>query len=403
MGVGTRERYDGPLTREAVADARSRLGPGEVLAGWLPFDPSGDGALVRPERFAPGGLDRGPSPRRAIASRPLAPRELMSRDEYRSAVDGALDRIVAREVEKVVLARAVEFSAEGVDPIAAMRGARRRDPRVFAFAYDGAGAGAGTDAGSGGEAGADARASAAAGVGSRAGARGSVSGAAAGRAPVRRTLFGASPELLVRKRGPLVTSMPLAGSRPRSDDPEVDRAAATSLLASAKDRDEHAFVVRQIAASLAAVCGRVVVPPEPSLVATDSMWHLATSLQGVIADPLLSVVDVAVSLHPTPAICGTPIDAALDVIRRNEPVARGLYGGAVGWCDAAGDGEWAVTLRSGQLIGDRVVLHSGAGIVAGSNPDEEWRETAAKLGTMERALGVAARAPESTPTLAVAG
>lgn len=365
LGEGVRERYDGRLTREAIAEATARLGDGEVLAGWLPFEPGEAGTLVRPERLA-ATPPRGES---SLAAAPSTPPIHLRRDdapssdlfaphEYRSAVSSALERIDSTPLEKVVLARAVEHADAGIDLITAMQRARRRNPRVFAFVYD-----------------------AATGLESR----GRVSGVSR---CTPSTLFGASPELLVRRRGPLVISVPLAGSRPRGGDPVADRAAAVELLASEKDRAEHAVVVRQIVGSLERVCTRVMAPSEPSLVPTDAMWHLATTIQGVLDDPTLGVVDVAVALHPTPAICGTPIAEALDLIRRSEPVPRGLYAGAVGWCDRAGDGEWAVTLRAGQRIDGRLRLHAGAGIVAGSVPDDEWHETAAKLRTMEGALGV---------------
>ncbi|MDO5053072.1 MAG: isochorismate synthase [Pseudoclavibacter sp.] len=354
FGEGVRERYDGPLTPPAVTAARERLAPGEVLIGWLPFEPGGPGALVRPERLrtGPGAGEPGADPSeprdpRAGAPGGRVPHESVPRESYLRAVGRALERIGAGELEKVVLARAVELPARGVDPFAAMREARRRDPRVHAFAYD------------------------------------------TGLADGPEGLFGASPELLVRRTGPLVASLPLAGSRPRRPEPEADRAQALELLASEKDRTEHAVVVRHIAEVLRGLCARVIVPAEPSLVATETMWHLASSVQGVLEDPATSVVELAAALHPTPAICGAPVAAALAEIRAAEPLERGLYAGATGWCDRAGDGEWAVTLRAGQRLGERLLLHAGAGVVAGSEPEAEWEETAAKLRTMERALGAA--------------
>ena len=91
-------------------------------------------------------------------------------------------------------------------------------------------------------------------------------------------------------------------------------------------------------------------------------------------------------LHPTPAVGGTPRAAALDLIARLERRDRGRYAGPVGWVDAAGDGEWAVALRGGEIHGRTAVLRAGAGIVAGSDPDAEWAETEAKLEPMLRAL-----------------
>lgn len=355
-GRGTADRYDGPLTPEAVRDALLGLGPHDVLAGWLPFEPGADGSLVRPDRREPAPQSEAPFARSTGWRRSLS-----TRRGYGSAVDDAVRRIRAGELGKVVLARAVEADGGG-DLLSAMRGARQVNPEVYAFVYDTAG-------------------------------------------PTSRasTLFGASPELLVRRSGPLVSPVPLAGSAPRDPDPENDRAAAAALLASEKDRAEHAFVVRHVVEGLEPLCQRVITPAEPELVATDAMWHLATRIQGVLADATLSVVDVAVVLHPTPAVCGSPQELALPIIRESEGVSRDLYAGAVGWCDSAGDGEWAVTLRAGQVVDGTVRLHAGAGVVGDSVGDDEWNETAAKLRTMERALGIEGPAGPALREHVVAG
>jgi isochorismate synthase EntC len=91
-------------------------------------------------------------------------------------------------------------------------------------------------------------------------------------------------------------------------------------------------------------------------------------------------------LHPTPAIAGTPSDAALDAISTLEPAARGNYAGPVGWVGADGNGEYALALRCAQLDGRHARLHAGAGIVAGSDAEAEWEETSAKFEPMLRAL-----------------
>jgi isochorismate synthase len=355
-GRGTADRYDGPLTPEAVRDALLGLGPHDVLAGWLPFEPGADGSLVRPDR-----LEVVPHSEAAVVRAAGRTRSLSTRRGYGSAVDDAVRRIRTGELGKVVLARAVDVDG-GIDLLSAMRRAREINPEVYAFVYDTAGP--------------TSRASA---------------------------LFGASPELLVRRSGPLVSSVPLAGSAPRDPDPEKDRAAAVALLASEKDRAEHAFVVRHVVEGLEPLCQRVVAPVEPELVATDAMWHLATRIQGVLADAAVSVVDVAVALHPTTAVCGSPRELALPIIRESEGVSRDLYAGAVGWCDASGDGEWAVTLRAGQVVDGTIRLHAGAGVVGDSVGEDEWNETAAKLWTMERALGIEGSAGAVAREHAIAG
>lgn len=118
------------------------------------------------------------------------------------------------------------------------------------------------------------------------------------------------------------------------------------------------------------------------------MWHLSTRIRGELLNPNLNVMQLACLLHPTPALCGFPTESAHQLIADLEPHDRGLFSGIVGWCDANGDGEWAIVIRSGLLRGNRVRLFAGAGIVAASTPQAEWMETAAKLGTMLNAFGL---------------
>ncbi|MCM3782690.1 isochorismate synthase DhbC [Neobacillus mesonae] len=201
------------------------------------------------------------------------------------------------------------------------------------------------------------------------------------------TLLGASPELLISKKGLEVISKPLAGSIPRSDDPEEDRKRAANLLESAKDLHEHAFVTHAIAEALKPFCKKLDVPDRPSLVATETMWHLATTIRGELISSDVSSLELVYALHPTPAVCGTPTSEARTLIKEIETFERGYYSGAVGWCDASGDGEWAVTIRCAEVEGNSVRLFAGAGIVAGSRPEEELRETSAKMGTFLQAIG----------------
>ncbi|WP_231493888.1 isochorismate synthase MenF [Nocardiopsis sp. CNT312] len=201
-------------------------------------------------------------------------------------------------------------------------------------------------------------------------------------------LVGASPELLVSRRGRTVRSHPLAGSVPRHCDPGTDRERAAALSGSAKDLGEHAFVVADIAERLRPLCSSLEVPASPSLVATPTMWHLGTSVTGILKDPAPTALELADTLHPTPAVCGTPTGAAARVLSRLEPFDRGAYTGTVGWCDPEGDGDWAVVLRCAELSGARARLFAGAGIVADSVPSAELTETGAKFRTVLDALGV---------------
>ncbi|WP_188196697.1 isochorismate synthase [Nonomuraea sp. SYSU D8015] len=206
----------------------------------------------------------------------------------------------------------------------------------------------------------------------------------------QETLIGASPELLVARHGRTVTANPLAGSARRNPaNPRKDRAIADRLLMSAKDRHEHRLVADAVAAALAPHCEHVHVP-EPTLLATPTMWHLSTPIIGRLASPAPTSLELAAVLHPTPAVCGTPTAAAAALITELEGgmgVARDYYAGLVGWQDASGDGEWAIALRGAVLDGEhRLRLFAGAGIVADSNPDLELAETDAKFLTMLRAL-----------------
>jgi isochorismate synthase len=216
-----------------------------------------------------------------------------------------------------------------------------------------------------------------------------------GQAPA--WLVGATPELLLRKRGAELLSHPLAGSARRSANAAEDERAAQALLASTKDHDEHRHVVEAIVEGLAPYCSHIDAQPRPVLHATASMWHLGTRIHATLKDPQASAAELLAQLHPTPAVCGTPRLAALQRIRELEPVPRGFYAGAVGWLDAQGDGDWYVAIRCARLQGTQLRLYAGAGIVAESQPEAEVAETAAKFAALLNALGVHESAPAIEP------
>ncbi|APC19013.1 isochorismate synthase [Pseudomonas frederiksbergensis] len=203
------------------------------------------------------------------------------------------------------------------------------------------------------------------------------------------TLIGVSPELLVHKDGLNFVSNPLAGSAKRMTDPQADRRNADWLSASEKDHYEHRLVTEDIATQLGELCTQLNVPQRPTLISTPALWHLSTRIEGTLADPTVSALQLACRLHPTPAVCGFPTERARRLIRFVEPFERGLFTGMVGWCDAQGNGEWVVTIRCGTVKRNRVRLFAGAGIVEASSPDSEWTEVQTKLGTMLRACGLA--------------
>ena len=208
--------------------------------------------------------------------------------------------------------------------------------------------------------------------------------------PDQGTLIGISPELLIRKQGGRIVSNPLAGSAKRRRDAREDAAAADRLIHSEKDQYEHRLVVESIRGVLEPLCSELSIPDQPSLLQTGALWHLSSRIEGTLKDPSLTALELACIVHPTPAVCGFPTDRARRLIRYVEPFERGFFTGLVGWCDAAGDGEWAVTIRCGVARRDTLRLFAGAGIVTASNPASEWDEVQAKLGTMLSACGLAA-------------
>ncbi|PJE55027.1 isochorismate synthase [Marinomonas sp. BSi20584] len=202
-------------------------------------------------------------------------------------------------------------------------------------------------------------------------------------------LIGASPELLIRKQGNKIFSNPLAGSAKRFGNADADRQAAKSLSNSKKDHYEHRLVVDAIRASLLPVVERLNVREEPSLISTPTMWHLSTDIEATL--PAInppSMFDLIKQIHPTPAMCGTPTMSAQHHIAALESHQRGFFSGLVGWCDAEGNGEWAIAIRCAEVSENKVTLFAGAGVVPDSNPESEWLETSAKMRTMLNAFGI---------------
>jgi isochorismate synthase len=198
-------------------------------------------------------------------------------------------------------------------------------------------------------------------------------------------LIGASPELLVRRRCGFFETRPLAGSAPRSLDPGEDARLGEALLASFKDQAEHAFVVDEIVTRLGTMVSGMKRPPGPGLERLAGVQHLATTLTGSTGSRLL---EIAAAIHPTPAVCGVPMDRALAHIGSAEAIDRGWYSGGVGWASAEGDGELALALRCALVQGEAATLFVGNGIVADSDPAAELDETEVKLAPLLKLLAV---------------
>lgn len=196
---------------------------------------------------------------------------------------------------------------------------------------------------------------------------------------------GASPELLVAVEEGTVRSHPLAGSAPRGEGDEHDRAIGEKLMASSKDRIEHRLVVDDIADRLAPLVYELRVDRHPSLRKLTHVQHLSSELGGELRSPL-SVIEVAGALHPTPAVGGSPGQEALMFIDKHEGLDRGWYAGGIGWMNASGEGEIAIALRCALLRANRAFLYAGAGIVVDSDPTSELDETRLKFRTMLQLL-----------------
>lgn len=334
------------LTEDAERAVRA-AGPGYAAVGALPFDEvraradlrlarlhtaTSSTVVLRPTGGALGGSLPSASP---SGPHPELP--------YREAVHQALQSIASGFVEKVVLARSVSLG-HPVEPQHVIASLNRLYPHAYVFA---SWASHTDDA----------------------------------------LLVGASPELLLARSGDRLVLNPLAGTTLRHHDPRADQERARDLLASTKDRMEHQFVVDDLRTKLAPLCSKLDIPAQPTVRAAGHLWHLSSTIRARLRVPAPSALRLATMLHPTPAVCGVPTNRALQLIRKLEPKDRGCYSGLVGWVDAVGDGIWVLALRCAETSSSDTKIFAGAGVTAQSDPDAEFSETEAKLGTMLAVLG----------------
>jgi len=199
--------------------------------------------------------------------------------------------------------------------------------------------------------------------------------------------FGASPELLIGRRGDVVHAHPLAGTLPRSTDPDQDRALTLELMSSEKNRWEHQITIDWLLDNLLPFCSYVDAEPQPSIVSLANVHHLGTRVEGRLSSPPASVLELIAALHPTPAVGGDPQKKALDLISEIERADRGRYAGPTGWLDGNGNGEFAVSVRSAQFEQPgQVRLFAGVGVVGDSDLQAELDETRAKFQAVLGAL-----------------
>jgi isochorismate synthase len=344
---------------EALRESQDSVG---IVVGALPFDSEHPAHLVVPQHVSWAGPLEGHGGERETAPFEFNASSIPDPVNYMHGVDEAVSRIREGGLRKVVLARSLEMlSASPVDVEGLLRNLAWRNPGAYTFAVDI--------------------------PTSRQNVFSLCKGGKPIERPLVRTFIGASPELLLSRRGLSVLANPLAGSVARVADPIEDWRRAGALLRSPKNRAEHAFVVEDVADRLRPFCTQLYVPAEPALMQTDTMWHLSTRIRGSLLDPQICSLTLAAELHPTPAVCGTPRGAALATIQDIEGFSRGFYAGLVGWRDSSGDGEWIVSIRCAEVEGPRIRLFAGAGIVEESLPAEELAETSAKFNTMLAALG----------------
>jgi menaquinone-specific isochorismate synthase len=202
-------------------------------------------------------------------------------------------------------------------------------------------------------------------------------------------LLGATPELYIRRTGRELYSLVLAGTAPRGSTPGQDRALGAELLASAKNQEEHQYGVADVRAALAPLCADLRIDAQPSLLRYANVQHLGTGVHGVLADgeaATHSALALTAAVQPTAAVCGTPTETAMELIRELECMDRARWSGPVGWVDAKGDGEWGIALRCGEVSGRQARLVAGCGIVAGSDPAAELAEAQSKFWPMRYAL-----------------
>jgi menaquinone-specific isochorismate synthase len=261
-----------------------------------------------------------------------------SAQEWTDSVRRAVKRIAAGELDKVVLARAVEaVFGEQLDLRPILGALAERHPQCWTFHVDG--------------------------------------------------LIGATPELLIRRSGDHVFSRVLAGTVPVGGSDTASEVSAEALRDSAKDLAEHEYAVRSVAHALAVHCTDLQMADSPNVLALANVQHLVTDIQARLADGG-SALALAASLHPTAAVCGTPTERASSVIADLETINRGRYSGPVGWFNAAGDGEFGIALRCAELADNRrsARIFAGCGLVADSRASDELAESVAKLEAMRVAL-----------------
>ena len=263
------------------------------------------------------------------------------RNSYPAAISEAAERIAKGEIEKIVLARAKDVKSPGpLHPLQILNGLRQRFPDCNAFSI-------------------------ANGLG--------------------QSFIGASPERLLRVENNVVLTEALAGSAERGATASEDAALGSRLLNNEKDLREQRIVLDSIVRRLSPLGLDLRYSVRPGLKRLSNIQHLHTPVEARLPRGV-RLLDMLGRLHPTPAVGGTPRETAVPLIAGLEAFQRGLYGGAVGWIDHRGGGEFIVALRSALVSGSSARMYAGSGIVAGSSLETEFAETELKFRAMQDAL-----------------
>ena len=272
----------------------------------------------------------------SIPDSPLFRLERYDIPEYRQwckTVEKGLENISMGKLKKVVLARTAIFTlARDYDPNEILLQLRRQAPQAFHFCF---------------------------------------------QLVQNKAFLGITPELLYRRKGRKIESEAIASTRPRGQTHEEDERLAIELLESEKERREHIMVLERMERLLCKFCEKPERLSYLERLPLRHVQHLQSKVEGILL-PKITDSDLLPAFHPTPSVSGTPDPLARTLIRELEPFDRGWYAGPVGWI-GLNQAEFAVGIRSGLLCGRTLRIFTGAGIVKGSTPEEEWREIEDKL------------------------
>jgi anthranilate synthase component 1 len=288
-----------------------------------------------------------PAPPSIAVTRPVPPAEHVSRTppgQYQPAVKAALDAVRAGEVFQVQIGQRFETrtDADALDVYRVLR-TLNPSPYMYLLRLDGF------------------------------------------------DIVGSSPEALVTVTGGRAVLHPIAGTRKRGDTPERDAELAAELVSDVKERAEHVMLVDLARNDLGRVCsaGTVRVVEFGALERYSHVWHIVSTVTGEVA-PGRDALDVLTACFPAGTLTGAPKVRAMEIIDELEPVRRGVYGGAVGYLDAAGDLDMAIAIRTAVVRDGTAYVQASAGIVADSIPAAEELETRNKARAVLQALATAA-------------